>query len=113
MARFKTTVNIFSDAGEYFDPNMMDAPHLAFPPLIPWTENRPMRIEDVDLWEVIIENGGPFGVYAAFMPHGELYIVVERGHLIQEYEGPMANSRLESYLRELKVPYPYEPAKSA
>ena len=106
MARFKTTENIFLNAGEVFNENMIDNPHIRFPKNQLWSNERPMRIEDVSLWEVIVEHGGPFGIYAAWEPYGELYIIVERFHLIAEFSGPTANTDLEKYLKENRIWYP-------
>ena len=109
MARFKSTRNIFVDAGEVFDENMIDNPHLRFPINTPWKESRPLRLEDIDVWEVIVEHGGPFGVYAAWQPYGELYIVVENYSLSAEFSGPSANADLETYLQSRRIWYPKGP----
>ena len=69
--RFKTTQNIFKDFEEYFDPNWMDSNSLILPPKKEWDYKRPMQIEDVDLWEVIYEQGGAVGVYASYNPFAE------------------------------------------
>ena len=34
-----------------------------------------MQIEDVDLWEVIYEQGGSVGVYASYNPFAEFYMI--------------------------------------
>jgi hypothetical protein len=73
--RFKTTQNIFKDFGEHFDPNWMDSDSLILPPKKEWDYKRPMQIEDVDLWEVIYEQGGSVGVYAAYNPFAEFYMI--------------------------------------
>jgi hypothetical protein len=106
MARFKLTENIFLNSGEVFDENMIDNPNLRFPQNTMWSENRPMKIEDVDIWEVIIEHGGPFGVYAAWQPYGELYIVLDKYSLVAEFSGINANLELEKYLQKEKIWYP-------
>lgn len=106
MARFKSTHNIFVDAGEVFDENMIDNPLLCFPNNSPWKGNRPLQIEDVDVWEVIVEHGGPFGIYAAWQPYGELYIVVDKYSLVAEFSGINANLELEKYLQKEKIWYP-------
>jgi len=45
--------------------------------LIPpqWDYNREMKIEDVELWEIIQENSGGFGIYAAWLPYAEFYMI--------------------------------------
>jgi hypothetical protein len=98
MHRWKTTDNILKDYKEYFSE--------VIPPSPQWHGNRPMSIEDVDLWEVITEMSGPVGVYAAWCPYDELYIVTNRGTIAAEFSGWNANKRLENYLIEHNIPYP-------
>lgn len=109
MARWKTTQNILKDYQEYFDENWMDSNKAMMPPSPQWHGNRPMTIEDVDLWEVITEMSGPIGVYAAWCPMDELYIVTNRGRIIAEFSGWNANKRLENYLIANNIPYPKAP----
>ena len=110
MPRWKITEQIvrLSKDGEFFDDNWMDYNSIFqyMPDPTPWDSNRPIRFEDVDLWEVIAETGGPVGVYAAYQPYDEYYIVTKQWSLWQEFEGYMANERLEKFLRENKIPYP-------
>ena len=110
MPRWKTTENILSLSkdGEYFDENWMNYDSISqyAPPIVEWNSARPMRIEDVDLWEVITEQSGPVGVYAAYMPFGELYVVTSGWRVIAEFEGWNANKRLEEYLITNNIPYP-------
>jgi hypothetical protein len=73
--RFRSTQNIFSDLGEVFDPNWMDSDKLILPPNPSWDYARELQIEDVDIWEVIWESGGGWGVYAAWCPFAEFYML--------------------------------------
>lgn len=113
MPRWKATEQILhlSKDGEYFDENWMNYDRIwqYAPPIIEWAEDRPMRVEDVDLWEVITEMSGPVGVYAAYMPYGELYIVTNGWRIVAEFSGWNANKRLEDYLQANNIPYPKGP----
>ena len=113
MPRWKTTENILhlSKDGEYFDENWMNYDRIwqYAPKEIPWDGDRPIRFEDVDLWEVITEMSGPIGVYAAYMPYAEYYVVTAHWKVVAEFEGPRANERLEAFLKENNIPYPYTP----
>ena len=92
--RFKTTQNIFKDFGEYFDPNWMDSNKIITPPKTEWDYKRPMQIEDVNLWEVIYEQGGGVGVYASYDPYAEFYMIrvgwflEQQGYGAEVYYGP-------------------------
>lgn len=75
MPRFKTTENIFKDFGEFFDPNWMDSNTLILPLKIEWDYKREMQIEDVDIWEILFESTGGIGIYAAWLPYAEFYLI--------------------------------------
>lgn len=74
MPFFKTTTNILTDYGEYFESKWMDSNELQLPPRQNWDYQREMQIEDVDLWEVVYEMG-VVGVYAAWSPYAEFYLI--------------------------------------
>ena len=109
MNRWKSTANILKDDNEVFDENWMDRDIVQRPPSVPWLLKRPPRVDEIDVWEIIVERGGPTGVYAAWCPHAEFYIVASRGRIMEEFSGWQANARLEAYLRQSGVDYPWEP----
>lgn len=72
-----------------------------------WNGTRPLRVEDVDIWEVILENGGEgIGVYAAWSPYDELYILTKNGIILYEFYGFQANEELEKVLIKQNINYP-------
>jgi hypothetical protein len=110
MPRWKATeqiINLHRD-GEVFDPDWMnyDSIFQYMPEPTPWTEARPPRVDEVDIWEVITEMSGPVGVYAAWQPHAELYVVTRGWRIVAEFSGWEANRRLEKYLQANNIPYP-------
>lgn len=111
MPRWKETKQILAlqHDGEVFDDNWMNYNRIwqYAPPTPQWNGARPMRVEDVDIWEVITEMSGPIGVYAAWCPYGELYIVTRKWDIVQQFSGASANLRLERYLISHRIPYSY------
>lgn len=110
MPRWKTTgqiTNLRND-GEVFDPNWMNYSRVQdyMPAPTPWTEKHPPRVEQIEIWEVITEISGPVGVYAAWTPYAELFVVTNRWRIVEEFSGLNANSRLEQYLIKHRIPYP-------
>lgn len=103
MPFFKTTQNILVDSGEYFESKWMDSNTLITPPKSPWTYDREMQIEDVDLWEVIYED--KIGVYAAWSPHAEFYLIRNHWHepelKLETFYGPKAMQRVYNRAKEL------------
>lgn len=77
MPFFKTTYNILvkSDEDELFNENWMDSDTLIIPPYKKWDYKREMEIEDVNIWEVIYEASNGIGVYAAYDPYAEFYMI--------------------------------------
>ena len=75
MPQFKTTHNIFKDFGdEVWHDNNMDSDTVVLPPSPDWSYDRVMDVEDVEIWEVIVERGGGIAVYAAWMTMGRINI---------------------------------------
>lgn len=113
MPRWKATEQILnlSKDGEVFDENWMNYDRIFqyMPDPTPWTEARPPRVEEIDIWEVITEMSGPIGVYAAWQPHAELYVVTSGWRIVAEFSGWQANKRLEEFLIANNVPYPKGP----
>jgi hypothetical protein len=108
--RFKTTHNIFKDFGEHFDPNWMDSNKIITPPKKDWDYKRQMQIEDVNLWEVIYEQGGGFGIYAAWDPYAEFYMIrvgwflEAQGYGAEIYYGPGSMNKMIKRAKELNIP---------
>ncbi len=77
MPLFKTTYNILGprDQDELFDRNQLDRNTPWLPPTRDWDYARDMQIEDVDIWEILYEAGQGIGVYAAYSPFAEFYMV--------------------------------------
>ena len=77
MPFFKSTYNILKkpDEDEVFNPNWMDSDKVVMPPTKPWDYKKEMTIEDVDIWEVLAECGGGTGIYAAWYPYAEFYLI--------------------------------------
>lgn len=107
MPRFKSTHNIFKDFSEVYDPNWMDSNEIILPPKRDWDYGREMKIEDVDIWEVLTEESGCRGVYAAWSPYAEFYMVrvgwypESKGYGVETYYGPGAQNKVYKRATEL------------
>lgn len=107
MPIFKSTKNIFVDFGEVHDPNWADLNSIALPPKTLWDYSRELQIEDIDIWEVIEERGGAAGVYAAWSPYAEFYMIrvgnvlESKGYGIETYYGPGSQKEVIKRMKEL------------
>jgi hypothetical protein len=112
MPRFKSTQNIFKDFNEVFDPNWMDSSKLILPPKKEWDYSRELKIEDIDIWEVVLEHGGSFGLYAAWEPFAEFYMLRPgwnlelQGHGVETYYGSGAQKKVLKRLKEFGIDLP-------
>jgi hypothetical protein len=106
MPRFKTTSNILKDNSEYFDNNWMDSNKLELPPNPKWDNKRELQVEDVDIWEVLAEQSGPSGIYAAWCPYAEFYMIVTKGQIDSTYYGKGSDKYAAKRLDELSIIYP-------
>lgn len=131
MALFRETQHIFhpDKAGlEYFESYWMNYDKVMYPPTSEWDYGRELQIEDVDLWEVIMEwsdgniilssketesidnsggGGGFSGVYASWKPHAEFYMVKlprHRGGTVTFY-GKNAEKECKKYLKSKGIEY--------
>ena len=94
MPIFKSTYNILKkpDEDEVYNPNWFDTPFLQTPTYKKWDYKREMKIEDVDIWEVLAENGGGFGVYAAWSPYAEFYLITTGSDDRNQWTGFLDNA---------------------
>lgn len=107
--RFKSTHNIFKDFGEVFESKWMDSNKIETPPNPEWDYSRELTIEDVDIWEVIYEQGGGVGVYAAWCPYAEFYLIRTGWwnvpNDIETYYGSGAQQMVQKRMKELNIPF--------
>lgn len=107
MPQFKTNLNIFKDFGdEVWNDNNMDSDKIILPPSPDWSYDRVMDIEDVEIWEVLIERGGGVAVYAAWCPYAEYYIIRHNwGEDLEAFYGRFVQPQVLERLDQLKIPY--------
>ncbi len=109
MPRWKTTENILvpQKDGEYFIEDWMNYESLSqyLPPSPIWLENRSIKFEDVDLWEVIVEWTGLSGVYAAWAPYAHYFIVTNEWKIVAEFWGIQGELKLQQYLKSINIPF--------
>lgn len=111
--RFKSTQNIFKDFGEVFESKWMDSNKIVTPPNPPWDYSRELQIEDVDVWEIIWEAGGGWGVYASWCPYAEFYLLcigINQSNpdrkTLETFYGAGAQEKLRARAKELNITLP-------
>lgn len=111
MPQFKTTKNIlkFPWEDEIHDDNHMDSSSLILPPKKNWDYSRELKIEDIDIWEVLFYQAGGLGLYAAWDPYAEFYLITLHNFSIREnaletYYGIGAQKKVQKRCKELGIP---------
>jgi hypothetical protein len=121
MPEFKSTYNILKkqDEDEAFESKWFESNEIVLPPSKEWDYKRELTVEDVDYWEVLYERGGGVGVYAAWQPYAEFYMITTgldfkndarniNGHLYHDrvfetYYGPGAEHKVKQRAKELGI----------
>ena len=107
---FRSTANIFKDFNEVFEDKWAQSNIVMTPPTKPWDYSRELQIKDVDIWEVIYEQGGGCGIYASWSPYAEFYLVGrgwERevlGFGLETYYGAGAQKQVQKVIKEMGLP---------
>lgn len=109
MPRFKSSADLLAGVHVDFNENFIENAVNKTPPSLPWNGDRPITFNDVDVWEFISESSGPIGIYAAWNPYAEFYVVTFGKEVIAEFSGWNANKRLEDFLVANNIPYPKGP----
>ena len=104
MPFFKSTYNILKkpDEDEVHNDNWFDTNSLVLPPKVDWDYEREMKIDDVNIWEVICQQGGGLGLYASWDPYAEFYLITNLHfslypNKLETYYG--ANASMTAYKR--------------
>lgn len=107
MPRWKTTQSLLSDDREYFDENWMNYESIDqySPKGKIWNEKRKIQFQDVDLWEIISEWGGPGGIYAAWSPYAHYFIVIHNYQLVHEFWGISGEKELQKFMKKNNIPF--------
>ena len=106
MPRFKTTEMILKGIEEYFDENWMDSPFIQLPNNQSWDYSRELQIEDIDIWEVISESSGLTGLYAAWLPYAEFYMIIKNRQVDSTYYGIGSDEYAAKRCDEIGILYP-------
>jgi hypothetical protein len=103
MPIFKTTQEIFST--EWRDPKSFN---MTPPTTYDWNLDRKITISDVERWEQIYHSFGDVGIYAAWRPKAEFYIVVhdlllDNKNSVREFHGNNAVDDVLDYARSCGI----------
>lgn len=76
MPIFKTTQYIFNNPWGVELDNIIPVSNSYLPPKTNWSANEPPTIKDIKTWEQLYYKSGEVGIYAAWNPYTDFYIIV-------------------------------------
>lgn len=108
MPIFKTTQYIFNNPwGAEFDA-LIPTPTSSNPPKENWKETKPPKLSDIKLWEEIYYKTGEIGIYGAWDPYTNFYIIVHNLFIntsagIEIFSGDNADDEVWNRAKELGI----------
>lgn len=76
MALYRTNKDIFKDLGEeVFDYRFSERETRYFPKTKDWDYKRELKVDDIEIWEALYEDNWGLGIYAAYQPYAEFYMI--------------------------------------
>jgi hypothetical protein len=106
MPRFKTKYNVFENNDELFSEEVAKENGIYLPDTWDWNEPSQIAVDDVVIWECLFEQSGLSGIYAAWAPYEEFYIVTEHRVVVKEFFGPSAKELVDKYCVANSIPVP-------
>jgi hypothetical protein len=106
MPRFKTKYNVFENNEELYSEAIANENGIYIPETWDWDGASQVSVDDVIIWECLFEKTGPSGIYAAWAPYEEFYIVTDRRSVVKEFFGPSAKELLNEYCVAEGIPTP-------
>jgi len=106
MPRFKTKYNVFENNEELYSEAIAKENGIYIPETWDWDGSTQVSVNDVIIWECLFEQTGPFGIYAAWAPYEEFYIVTDHRVVVKEFFGPSAKGLLNEYCVANGIPVP-------
>lgn len=101
---FKSTYQILNNPWKEDVPNIDPYPSVC-PPSTSWKNQHPIKLNDVELWEQIYYEPGVIGVYAAWNPKDELYLITYNCFLGEDggYKLCYGNTAVDNIIEELRL----------
>ena len=113
---FKTTAEILSAVWNQHDFNLNTLPnyHAELPDKQSWLHRNDLTFDKVRVWETLYYKGGVMGMYAAWDPYAEFFVITHNLFLdspagIEIFYGPGAIRQFYNRAKELGVELPIGP----
>jgi hypothetical protein len=110
MPVYKSNKDIFkTHSEEVFENRWFDNDVLYVPKTKKWDYKRELKIEDIEVWEVIFEDSWGLGIYAAYEPYAEFYLIRylshDGPHAADTFYGSGAQDKIIKFMIEHGIPF--------
>lgn len=110
MPLFRSNKDIFKTGGEEVsERHWFDHEDVMYTPKIKkWDYKRDLKVDDIDIWEAIYEDSWGLGIYAAYQPYAEFYMIkhvdYQGNAVLDTYYGAGAQDRIIKFMVEHNIP---------
>lgn len=94
---------MLKNLGEYFDESWIKNERFIFPVRTQWDYSRELKIEDVDLWEIIYDQSSSILILAAYEPYAEFYLIKNKYNYIESFYGPGSQNKMIKRAKEVGI----------
>lgn len=110
MPLYKTNKDIFkTHKEEVYENRFFNSNTLCLPKNKKWDYKRELKIEDIEIWEVIFEDSWGLGVYAAYDPYAEFYMIkyasIDGNKVIDTFYGQGSQNKIIKFMLDNNVPF--------
>lgn len=74
-----------------------------------WDYKRELKIDDIEIWEVIFEDSWGLGIYAAYEPYAEFYMIrhitPEGSQALDTFYGAGSQDKIIKFMLEHNIPF--------
>lgn len=111
MPLYRTNQDIFKTGGEEVpEAHWFDNEKVIYTPKKgKWDYKRELRVDDVEIWESIYEDSWGLGIYAAYEPYAEFYMIKYVDHyglsVLDTFYGPGSQDKIIKFMVENNIPF--------
>jgi len=111
MPLYRTNKDIFVTGGEEVpDKFWFDRENVLYTPKTgKWDYKRELTVDNIEIWEAIYEDSWGLGIYAAYEPYAEFYMIKHVNYqgttVLDTYYGAGAQDKIIKYMIENNIPF--------
>ena len=110
MPLFRSNQDIFkTQACEVTESSWFDSNKIQVPKTSKWDYKRDLQVDDIEIWEALYEDNWGLGIYAAYQPYAEFYMIKYLDHagisVLDTYYGAGSQNSIMKFMVENNIPF--------